>query len=124
MNERALISQVRETAEMIKISHTVFGLPFALGSAALAMRTEGTLSWWQLGWIVFCTVMARTAAMAQNRLVDARLDEENPRTRNRALPAGRVSTRFVTLLVMLSSAAFVVGAGMLFCRRLKTVVIW
>jgi len=125
MNRVALLDQARETAEMIKISHTVFALPFALGAAALAMRAEGAFSWRQFGWIVFCAVMARTAAMAQNRLADARLDRENPRTEQRALAAGRVSSRFVVALVGLSSGLFVFGTAMLnpLCLMLSPVVL-
>ncbi|MFI5402307.1 MAG: UbiA family prenyltransferase, partial [Planctomycetota bacterium] len=92
---KGLLSQARETAEMVKIGHSVFALPFALASAALAMRAEGGWSLRKALWIVFCAVMARTAAMAQNRLLDARLDAANPRTASRALPAGRVTRRFV-----------------------------
>ena len=65
---------------MIKISHSVFALPFALAAMALAMREEGGWSWRVFFWVVFCAVMARTAAMAQNRLADSKLDAENPRT--------------------------------------------
>ena len=120
-----LFFQAAETAEMIKISHSIFALPFALASAALAMRAEGGWSWGQAGWIVFCAVMARTAAMAQNRLADARLDEANPRTASRALPSGRVTKSFVLGLVILSSALFVVGAGQLnrLCLYLSPVVL-
>ena len=125
MTRLAFLHQVRETAEMVKISHTIFGLPFALGAAALAMRAEEALSWTQLGWIVFCAVMARTAAMAQNRWADARIDQANPRTQERALPAGRVSSGFVLGLVLVTSALFVVGAGMLnrTCLVLSPVVL-
>jgi len=125
MTRPAFLHQVRETAEMVKISHTVFGLPFALGAAALAMRAEETLSWTQLFWIVFCCVMARTAAMAQNRWADARIDSANPRTTERALPAGRVSGGFVLGLVVVTSALFVLGAGMLnpLCLKLSPVVL-
>jgi 4-hydroxybenzoate polyprenyltransferase len=98
---------------MVKIGHSVFALPFALASAALAMRAEGGWSTRTALWIVFCAVMARTAAMAQNRLVDARLDAANPRTAARALPAGRVTRGFVLALVLAASALFVVGAGQL-----------
>ena len=82
--KRRFFAQLRETARMIKISHSVFALPFALASAALAMRGHGGWSWETIFWIVLCAVFARTAAMAQNRLVDARLDAENPRTASRA----------------------------------------
>jgi len=110
---RALLRQFAETAEMIKISHSVFALPFALAAVALASRAEGAWSWEKLFWIVACAVTARTAAMAQNRLLDARLDANNPRTAARALPAGRVSKRFVAGLVVAASALFVLCAAQL-----------
>jgi len=120
-----LLSQVRETAEMVKIGHSVFALPFAVASAALAMRAEGGWSTRTALWIVFCAVMARTAAMAQNRLVDAPLDAANPRTAARALPAGRVTRRFVLALVLGSAALFVLGAAQLnrLCLALSPVVL-
>lgn len=107
------LSQVRETAEMIKIGHSVFALPFALAGMALAMRAEGRWSLRTALWVVVCAVAARTAAMAQNRLLDARLDAANPRTRARALPAGRVTRGFVLALVLGSSSVFVAAAGQL-----------
>jgi 4-hydroxybenzoate polyprenyltransferase len=110
---------------MIKVSHSVFALPFALASAALAMRAEGGWSWRAAAWIVVCAVAARTAAMAQNRLVDAPLDARNPRTAGRALPRGRVTRGFVAGLVALASAAFVFGASRLnaLCLALSPVVL-
>jgi 4-hydroxybenzoate polyprenyltransferase len=98
---------------MVKIGHSVFALPFALASAALAMRAEGGWSTRTALWIVFCAVTARTAAMAQNRLVDATVDAANPRTAGRALAAGRVTRGFVLALVVACSALFVFGAGRL-----------
>lgn len=119
------LSQVRETADMVKIGHSVFALPFALASAAFAMKAEGGWSTRTALWIVFCAVTARTAAMAQNRLVDARLDARNPRTASRALPAGRVTGGFVFALVIASSLLFVLGAGRLnrLCLLLSPVVL-
>jgi len=115
MNRRppGLLAQFRETAEMIKISHTAFALPFALAAAALALRAEGGWSWSTAGLIVVCAVAARTAAMAQNRLADHGVDAANPRTASRALPAGRVSRSFVLALVAGSSLVFVLGAAAL-----------
>jgi len=117
--------QLRETADMIKIGHSVFALPFALASAALAMRAEGGWSGSQAFWIVFCAVCARTAAMAQNRLVDATLDAANPRTASRALPAGRVTRGFVMAMVALGAGLFVLGAAQLnrLCLYLSPVVL-
>src|SRR5579862_7463312 len=73
----------------IKIAHTVFALPFALLSTFLAVRGWPKLG--QLALILVCMVTARTLAMAVNRLLDARLDAENPRTARRAIPAGALS---------------------------------
>jgi 4-hydroxybenzoate polyprenyltransferase len=98
---------------MIKISHSVFALPFALAAGTLALVAEGGWSWSKIFWIIFCAVTARTAAMAQNRLVDARIDAENPRTAERALPSGRVTRGFVVGLVIVASALFVFGASQL-----------
>ena len=99
------------TLEMIKWEHSVFALPFALTGAVLA--AGGWPSLRVLSWIVVCMVAARSAAMAFNRLVDARLDAANPRTAMRALPAGTLTSGFVGGFVLLSVAIFVVGAAML-----------
>jgi len=120
-----LLAQLRETAEMIKFSHSAFALPFALAAAALAFRATGGWSWITLGLIVLCAVAARTAAMAQNRLVDLRVDATNPRTAQRALVTGRVSPGFVWGLVAASSLVFVLGAAALnpLCGRLSPVAL-
>ena len=101
----------RLTLETIKWEHSIFALPFALTGAVLA--AGGWPRPAVLGWIVLCMVSARSAAMAFNRLVDARLDAANPRTEMRALPAGRLSAGFVAGFVVVSSAVFVLGAAML-----------
>lgn len=94
---------------MIKFSHTLFALPFALSSTALAATRTG-LSLQQLGWIVVAMVGARSAAMGFNRLVDQRLDAANPRTCNRELPRGLISPRMVALFIALSSAVLLLAA--------------
>src|SRR5271155_2656217 len=93
------------TLEMIKWEHSIFALPFALTGAVLAAGGWPRLT--VLGWILLCMVSARSAAMAFNRLVDARLDAANPRTAMRALPAGKLSAGFVVGFVVVSSAVFV-----------------
>jgi 4-hydroxybenzoate polyprenyltransferase len=107
----SLTKSTRLTLEMIKWEHSIFALPFALTGAVLA--AEGWPRLPVLGWIVLCMVSARSAAMAFNRLVDARLDAANPRTAMRALPAGRLSAGFVGAFVLVSAAVFLVGAAML-----------
>ena len=99
------------TLEMIKWEHSVFALPFALTGAVLA--ADGWPAWRVVGLIVICMVAARSAAMAFNRLADAKLDAANPRTAMRALPAGALNRGFVTGFVVLSAAIFVAAAAML-----------
>src|ERR1700712_5703716 len=99
------------TLEMIKWEHSVFALPFALTGAVLA--AGGWPSLRVLGLILVCMVAARSAAMAFNRLVDARLDAANPRTAMRAIPAGVLTTRFVGGFVVAAIAIFILGAAML-----------
>ncbi|MCH7501502.1 MAG: UbiA family prenyltransferase, partial [Nitrospinae bacterium] len=92
----------------IKIQHTVFALPFAVMSAFLA--AEGLPEWKTLGWILVAMFGARNAAMAFNRMVDAKLDANNPRTSNRALPAGKLTlTQYAVFLVL--SSALLIGAS-------------
>lgn len=94
--------------EMIRFSHTVFALPFALLAAVMAWR-EGTVAWrWQdlLG-VVLCMVFARSTAMAFNRLADRELDAANPRTRSRHLPAGLLSVAGVASFAATCAAGFI-----------------
>jgi len=99
------------TLEMIKIEHTLFALPFALLGAILA--ADGLPDGRTLFWILVAMVGARSAAMAFNRLVDREFDRQNPRTRDRALPAGRVSPGYVRAFVLISATLFLVAAAML-----------
>jgi 4-hydroxybenzoate polyprenyltransferase len=96
---------------MIKFEHTVFALPFALLAAMAAAQGLPPLR--TLIWILVAMVGARTAAMTFNRLVDADLDAENPRTASRAIPAGRVGAWAAWLLLGASCALFGFSAGML-----------
>ena len=95
----------------IKIQHTIFALPFAIMSAFIAAK--GFPQTEKIIWIVVCMVGARSAAMAFNRVLDARFDAKNPRTQDRALPAGRVDIRSYWLFLIVSSAIFIFAANML-----------
>jgi 4-hydroxybenzoate polyprenyltransferase len=86
-----MFRRVRLVLELVRFSHTVFALPFALISALLAWQPPGEFRWTDLFGILLCMVFARSAAMAFNRLADRRLDAANPRTAGRHLPAGLVS---------------------------------
>ena len=115
-------SRLRTYLELVRFSHTIFALPFAVMAALIAIRLGGDGRWslaepWSLArpvlGILACMVFARTAAMAFNRLVDRAIDAENPRTASRHLPRGAVSTGEVLGLVVASAAAFV-AATLLF----------
>jgi 4-hydroxybenzoate polyprenyltransferase len=108
---------------MIKFSHSVFALPFALASFALA--TEGRLPGRTLLWVLVAMVGARSAAMGFNRLADHRLDALNPRTAGRELPRGLLSRAQVWAFVLLSSAALVLAAALLnpLCLALSPVAL-
>jgi 4-hydroxybenzoate polyprenyltransferase len=101
-----MLSIIRSLLELIRFSHTLFALPFALTSAVLAWKLAG-FHVLQLVGILLCMTFARSAAMAFNRLADRRFDASNPRTAVRHLPAGRLSTTAVWLFTLLCAAAFI-----------------
>ena len=105
----AIFSAALVYGRMIKFSHSVFALPFALSGAVLAAREAGIAAI-QILWIIVAMVGARSAAMGFNRLVDRGVDGANPRTMNRELPRGIVSVRVVTMFVLLSGAVLIVAA--------------
>ncbi len=105
-------------ASLVRLSHTIFGLPFALAAAGLAhqdMQSRGGdgLTWLRLLWIVIAFTAARAAAMGFNRLVDRNFDGENPRTAMRELPAGLLSVRAAWLFTGACAAIFVAAAAAL-----------
>lgn len=120
--------KLRLTLEMIKFEHSVFALPFALTGALLAMYDGGlTLSSivGKLSWIIVAMVGCRSAAMAFNRILDAKIDAENPRTKMRHLPAGLLSARFAWGFLIAMAALLVFAAYMLnpLCLMLSPVAL-
>jgi 4-hydroxybenzoate polyprenyltransferase len=107
----SLGASVRTTLEMIKFSHTLFALPFALLAAVLA--ANGVPDWTTLAKVLLAMVGARSAAMAYNRLADREIDAANPRTAGRALPAGKLSTGFVRAFLVVSVGLFLGAAASL-----------
>lgn len=99
--------------EMIKFEHTIFALPFAFMGALLGSVVEfGKLpSWGQIGWIVVAMVGARSAAMGLNRVIDKAIDQKNPRTSGRALPAGLLSSKEVLIFIVISFVLLFVAAA-------------
>jgi len=110
-------SRIRITLEMIKFEHTLFALPFALLGATLAAREVAPqpASFWisKFAWITVAMVGARSAAMTFNRIADRDIDAANPRTANRALPAGLLDIRFATAFTIVSAAVFLLAAWQL-----------
>lgn len=115
-------STVRAYLELVRFSHTVFALPFALLAAAMAVHANAAdsppvaLRWQELLGIVLCMITARSAAMAFNRIVDRRFDAANPRTAQRHLPRGAISVAAVIGLTVASSAGFA-ASTLLFLPR-------
>ena len=103
--DKRILRQLAEFARTIRFSHTLFALPFALGTALLAEPPYP--EWRAFVLLVACMVAARTAAMGFNRVADAALDARNPRTSDRAIPAGRLSRRAALAMTLTSGAAFV-----------------
>lgn len=106
-----MLTTLRLYFGMIRFSHTVFALPFAVMGALLAaggMPAVGTL-WW----ILVAMVGARSGAMGMNRIADRHFDAQNPRTRERALPQGKISPRAAAAFVAGSFLVFLVAAWML-----------
>lgn len=107
-----LMGRIEVFARMIKFSHTVFALPFALSALLLAHR-EHPLTLRLLFWVLVAMVGARSAAMGFNRIADARYDAENPRTKDRAIPRGTITTAMAALFVVAFSALFVMASAMI-----------
>lgn len=119
-----IIAKIVVFFEMIKFSHTIFALPFALTGALLA--AGGFPAMQQTIWIVLAMVGARTAAMAMNRLIDAEIDARNPRTAVRAIPAGLISKWVTFVFIILATALMLFSAYMLnpLCLKLSPVALF
>ncbi len=121
---QSMFSRLRQILEMIRFSHTLFALPFALLSAVMAWtlgaRGEPRTAFRgrDLLGIVLCMVAARSAAMAFNRLADRGIDARNPRTQSRHLPAGTLSTASVAIFAVACCVAFVLSTLIFLPNRL------
>lgn len=106
-----MFATIGKWAGFVRLSHTVFALPFALASMAVAARDQhGWPGWRTFGLIVAAMVCARTCAMAFNRIVDRKFDAANPRTANRHLPTGRITLRGAVTLCALSAVGFIAAS--------------
>ena len=116
---------IREWAEMIKFEHTVFALPFALSGLILA--APGLPSPSVFFWTVLAFAGARAAAMTLNRLIDSKIDALNPRTADRAIPAGRISSSKAAVATIIAFSVMIIAACQLprLCLYLSPIaVVW
>jgi 4-hydroxybenzoate polyprenyltransferase len=102
------MSTVNKYLSLIKFSHTVFALPFAIIGFCLAIYSgQAQFSWERLVLVLACMVFARSAAMAFNRYIDRKFDAKNPRTAIREIPAGQISASAALIFVIISAGLFV-----------------
>ncbi len=111
------LSSIKNYLSLVKFSHTVFAMPFALIGFTLAVtRGNEEFSLRLLLLIILCMIFARNAAMGFNRIADKRFDALNPRTRNREIPSGKISPAAAIAFVIINSVFFIITAG--FINRL------
>src|SRR4051794_34428970 len=108
-----MFSTVRKWAEFVRLSHTIFALPFALAAMVVAARDNQPHGWpgQKTFWLILAAmVSARTCAMAFNRIADREFDKRNPRTANRHLPSGQISLASAWTLCILSGLGLVISS--------------
>lgn len=108
----SFIKRARVYGSMVKFSHTIFAMPFALYGFFMGLvKNEFRFEALVLILILLCMVFARNAAMAFNRYADKRFDELNPRTSGRELPAGTIKPAAALVFVIINSVLFILAAG-------------
>jgi 4-hydroxybenzoate polyprenyltransferase len=120
-------SLLRRWAEFIKISHTVFALPFALASMALAARDHRGWPGWRTFLLILAAMFcARTCAMSFNRIADREFDRQNPRTAGRHLPKGEISVASAWVICLAGAAGLVVASWFIndICAALSPVALF
>jgi 4-hydroxybenzoate polyprenyltransferase len=110
----SFLRTIKDYFSLVKFSHTVFAMPFALIGFSLAIAdNDNDLSIRLLLLIILCMIFARNSAMGFNRLADKRFDALNPRTKNREIPSGVISARAVAVFVIINSILFITAAGLI-----------
>lgn len=104
---------IRHYLSLVKFSHTIFAMPFALLGFFLGVQDMGLFRWTDLVLVVACMVFARSAAMAFNRYLDRDIDAANPRTRNREIPAGIIAPQQALRFVIVNAVLFMAAAWLL-----------
>lgn len=116
----SMFTTLRQLLSLIRFSHTLFALPFALLAAMMAwfISEPRSFRWQELLGILLCMVTARSAAMALNRIADRQIDAGNPRTAARHLPAGILSVTQVTAFAATCGFAFIASTLLFLPNRL------
>jgi 4-hydroxybenzoate polyprenyltransferase len=105
---KRLVNKIGNYMGLVKFSHTIFAMPFALMAFVYALKsTNSEFSWLLLLQIVGCMVFARNVAMGFNRWADRDIDGKNPRTTNREIPAGKISAKSALIFVIINAILFV-----------------
>ena len=107
-----ILKQVLVYGRMIKFSHTIFALPFALSAVILAQRQHPMILG-DIFWILAAMIGARSSSMGFNRIADTRLDAKNPRTSGREIPSGKLSLSSAILFVIFFSGLLIFASAML-----------
>ena len=103
-----MLRKINQYLSLIKFSHTVFAMPFAMIGFLLAVKHERYFNMSIFMYMILCMVFARSAAMAFNRYIDRKFDALNPRTKNREVPAGVINPTSDLLLTIICAAAFII----------------
>ena len=111
-----MLESIGKYFRMIRFAHTVFAMPFALIGFFLGIKAAGGFNWLLLLEVVLCMVFARNTAMGFNRWLDRDIDAQNPRTKNREIPAGKISPRNAMIFIVVNIILFI--ATTFFINRL------
>lgn len=107
-----MFDSISKYLRLVKFSHTIFAMPFALMSFAYALwSSDVEFSWWLLVQVVLCMVFARNVAMGFNRWADRQIDAENPRTASREIPSGQITPRKAMVFVVVNAVLFITTAS-------------
>ena len=105
---KQIFAKIGDYMGLVKFSHTIFAMPFALMAFVFALKTANVqFSWILLLQIVGCMVFARNVAMGFNRWTDWKIDKENPRTASREIPAGKISPKSAMIFVIINALLFI-----------------
>ena len=106
-----LIKNITRYASLVKISHAVFSLPFAVIGFYLALQNKSfEFDLQRFIIIILCVVFARNAAMSFNRIADKKFDKQNPRTQNREIPSGKISQKNAVIFLLVNILLFILSA--------------